>query len=732
MSKTTSYLAVLALALAAPLLASEFYVAPDGAPSGNGSREKPWGLATALAQPSAVKPGDTIWLRGGTYKGHFTSTLKGDPNKSVVVRQYGNERATLDGNDGTNAVTLLIKGSDTWFWGFEITNSNTTRTSSNASQVPGRGEAVNLLGARTRLINLALHDASQGVLTTTDIPDTEVSGCLIYYNGYDGTDRGHGHGIYIQNAAPSTKRIVDNVIFDQFGIGIHAYTESGKLDGLDFEGNTSFNNGRLSQVTGLTTDILVGASGSAAAQATDSAKVAKNTTLRSNFTYFSASGGTAANLGYSKGIASPTIVDNYLVGGTALTLVNAFRPITMTGNSLFGSISGFQSSEFPGNTYYASRPTGVKVFTRPNHYEPGRANITVYNWDKAATVDVSLTGILNPGMHYELRNAQNFFGPPVLTGVYDGSPLHVPMTGLTPATPVGRPAPASTGPDFQVFVLLPKAPPPAARLRVVRPSATPHSPLTLARAESRGIRSAASISSGPAESSARGAARIQYFPGVAGFSSAGSSASRSEVSIANGGGEPATVTLRFLEHDRDNTSAPAKSYVLAPQETLRADDALMTLFGANETYGTLEVEADGAPDISVFERTLADPRTAGPTARQLAAIFPEDLAMTSMLVGLRQDAGSRSDVALLNPNAGGAEVSLTLLLPPATVLGTTFVFVPPRGYVLRSISDLFASVALPPDENLSVAVDAGMLPVYAFASVIDNASQDSAPPREED
>ena len=26
---------------------------------------------------------------------------------------------------------------------------------------------------------------------------------------------------------------------------------------------------------------------------------------------------------------------------------------------------------------------------RPNQYEPGRANITVYNWDKAATVDVS-------------------------------------------------------------------------------------------------------------------------------------------------------------------------------------------------------------------------------------------------------------------------------------------------------------------------------------------------------
>ena len=128
MRKRAPSLAALAFALAAPLLASDFYVAPDGSPSGNGSREKPWDLATALAQPSAVKPGDTIWLRGGTYKGHFTSSLEGAADKPIVVRQYLGERATLDGNDGTNEVTLAVNGSDTWFWGFEITNSNTTRS----------------------------------------------------------------------------------------------------------------------------------------------------------------------------------------------------------------------------------------------------------------------------------------------------------------------------------------------------------------------------------------------------------------------------------------------------------------------------------------------------------------------------------------------------------------------------------------------------------------------------
>ena len=151
MRKIASSLAALALALAAPLLATNFYVAPDGVPSGNGSREKPWDLATALAQPSAVKPGDTIWLRGGTYRGHFTSTLKGGANKPVIVRQYGSERATLDGNDGTNSVTLLVKGSDTWFWGFEITNSNTTRTLAAVRMSSGTTTAPEHRRARLRL-----------------------------------------------------------------------------------------------------------------------------------------------------------------------------------------------------------------------------------------------------------------------------------------------------------------------------------------------------------------------------------------------------------------------------------------------------------------------------------------------------------------------------------------------------------------------------------------------------
>src|SRR5205814_6123448 len=104
------------------------------------------------------------------------------------------------------------------------------------------------------------------------------------------------------------------------------------------------------------------------------------------------------------------------------------------------------------------KPSGVQVFVRPNIYEPGRANIIVYNWDQASTVSVNVSSVLPVGTRFEVRNVQDFFGTPVLTGTYSGGSLQLPMTAIQPPRPVGVsldpmvPSPV-TGPEFNVFVL---------------------------------------------------------------------------------------------------------------------------------------------------------------------------------------------------------------------------------------------------------------------------------------
>jgi hypothetical protein len=432
-----------ALFLAPALVsAADFYVSPSGSAGGSGSIGNPWDLQTALDQPSAVHPGDNIWLRGGTYTGYFSSHLVGTSAAPIVVRNYPGERAKIDGNYGGNNNTFEIHGNYTWYWGLEIYNSDPGRWSNVPSDPPlRRGEGVVVIGDHIKLIHLVIHDTAQGILTATDTNDNEISGCLIYYNGYDATDRGHGHGIYSANAPGNvTKKIRDNIIFEQLGWGLHGYTEGGSLDNIEYKGNTVFDNGGLSS-HGWTTNILLGG-----------LKKAVSPKLSSNATYNQDHAGSN-NLGYSAGCSAPTVTDNYLDGDMALKLVSCDQ-VTMTGNSFYDTVSGFTSSQFPDNTYYASRPSGSKVFLRPSTYEPGRAHLTVYNWDLDPTVDVDVSSIMAPGASWILKNAQNPFGAAVATGTYDGGPLSVPMTAMTPATPVGASTPAPTGPEFNAFILL--------------------------------------------------------------------------------------------------------------------------------------------------------------------------------------------------------------------------------------------------------------------------------------
>jgi len=81
----------------------------------------------------------------------------------------------------------------------------------------------------------------------------------------------------------------------------------------------------------------------------------------------------------------------------------------------------------------------------------------VYNWGEAPSQPVDLSSVLSVGDAFEIRNAQDYFGPPVVTGTFQGSPVSIPQLGLAPVQPVGTPGsydPADqTGSLFNAFVV---------------------------------------------------------------------------------------------------------------------------------------------------------------------------------------------------------------------------------------------------------------------------------------
>ncbi len=258
--------------------------------------------------------------------------------------------------------------------------------------------------------------------------------------------------MYVQNQT-GTKKISDNIVFNQYGSGMQIYGSSAAyLDNIQVTGNTIFSSGWPSAY-GCDRNFLFGGG-----------RIATNGTMVSNYFYYPDSQGACtsggSNVGYEAGVSNFTVQNNWFAngdGGIASYFFGTFTGFTMTGNHFLQPISGaITPASYPTNTYHGTtKPTGTFVYVRPNAYEPGRANITVFNWDKKSTVAVDVSAAMAVGQAYEVRNAQDFFGAPVLQGTYAGGSITLPMTGLTVAAPIGGTAPPPTGPEFNAFVLLP-------------------------------------------------------------------------------------------------------------------------------------------------------------------------------------------------------------------------------------------------------------------------------------
>jgi len=471
-----------------------YYASPNGSSAGDGSVSRPWDLPTALNGGNGkVQPGDTIWLRGGTYTSAINTTVTGTAAAPIVVRQYPGERAILDANGGTSGTSrgdfFIVSGSYVTFWGFEVMDSDPNRLTST------RPNLVIANASHLKFINLIVHDGGIGFYTYPEQTDIEIYGCLIYNNGWQQPDFGNGHGIYAKSTSGPVY-LRDNVIFNQFGYGVHVYANagSGGVNNIHVEGNVSFNNGAIDAdpVNSPNANILYGGGDPATGGG-----------VVDNMTFFSPNVGVHnLVLGYSSTANIDLTVQNtYAVGGQAVYEVGSWQSFTMTGNSAFGSASspvnlrfaGTSGLQLGGNRYYrdpaarawlynggsytftgwqqatgvgatdqaqAANPAQPQVFVRPSRYEAGRANVIIYNWTRQASVAVALSGVLPVGARYEIRNVQDFFGTPVVSGTYGGGTVSIPMSGVTAVQPIGGAptAPPRTGPDFDAFVVVVLAP----------------------------------------------------------------------------------------------------------------------------------------------------------------------------------------------------------------------------------------------------------------------------------
>lgn len=386
------FLALFALG-SVPAAATDWFAGPAGKADNSGRREAPWDLFSALRGRKEIAPGDTLWVRGGTYRGRFEVRLAGGESAPIHVRVWPGERATI--LDGT--LTVLEPTRYLWMWDLEIAGSAPVerRKSREAGpwpkDLPG-GDGLNVhAGKGCKYINLVIHDnLGNGVGWWEESTESEFHGCIIYNNGWKGADRDWGHCIYAQNSGglKTVSHCIMSVPAWGGAYSMHAYgSTEAFVDNFLLEGNIVHERGPF----------LVGGG-----------RPSRNIRAIGNYLY-----GVDLRIGYNAEVVESEVKGNLIVN--AGLNVRTSRTVQTEGNRVLSK----------GDV----RPARGEVVLLPNKYDRERAHLAVFNWERVDVVKADTSGFLKTGDKFRVLEPTNLFGESVVQGVCEGPTIPVPVKG---------------------------------------------------------------------------------------------------------------------------------------------------------------------------------------------------------------------------------------------------------------------------------------------------------------
>ena len=192
---------------------------------------------------------------------------------------------------------------------------------------------------------------------------------------------------------------------------------------------------------------------------------------------------------------------------------------------------------------------------------------------------------------------------------------------------------------------------------------------------------------------------------------------------------PATVTARYRCFTGSCPSS-LQTFTVAPREMKTFDDAIVALFSAPESAGPIELS--GA--VVVDSRVYSPGKPAATTGDDVAALGAEQAATRLVLTSLSRSAdpakGFRTNVGVYNPGVFPLTVIVSLYGPSGQLLGTATRSLESQSAL--QINDVFGAAGVAGDIPNAYCVVAAQGPgsplgldkVFAYATVIDNQSQD--------
>lgn len=328
-----------------------YYVSTSGGAGSAGTLSDPIDISTALGGAWAKHTASNVyWLRSGTYSsGTFNAGVTGySETQPLTLRGYPGEVASI-----SNAVFLRknVRLQDLTIYQ-PTTNHVTTESGSFPTNILSDFAVTYSTSPGASIINCVLRDCTRGgVYLENATTNAVIYGNIAYYNGWEGSDRGHGHGFYLQRTSASRVVCSANVMAYGYEHGAQLY---GSSPGITFFNSFLTNNMFFNPSSGAPTKNT----GTLITAGSDDNPT--NVVFESNlFVELSKTNGTYVDfgVGYNR-IEGLRYVNNYSVSALSLCDIHGG---TITNNTV---LSGYQFS--PWIQDLQGSPSGL--FTQTSDY----------------------------------------------------------------------------------------------------------------------------------------------------------------------------------------------------------------------------------------------------------------------------------------------------------------------------------------------------------------------------
>src|SRR5262245_44760154 len=228
-------------------LAAIYYVdGSAGEDSNEGTLLKPFETINRGTQ--VLRPGDTLYIRAGTYFESLSNSIPSGSSWSapVTVSSYSGETVTLKPPVGADRV-LHFEGSATQFISIEGLILDGVNVRYDVVKITYTDNKENH-AHHIRIKNCEIRNSAsnQGILSTGggNAGNNQFIGLNVHDNGDSQLD----HGLYIS----SSNNIVESCrIHDNFGYGIHLYGSPGDVNNNIVCRNRIYNNGAKTDKAGI-------------------------------------------------------------------------------------------------------------------------------------------------------------------------------------------------------------------------------------------------------------------------------------------------------------------------------------------------------------------------------------------------------------------------------------------------------------------------------------------------